>query len=131
MSGHLAILIFEALMGLFATYAAYSLFTGTPPSVAKVRAALSFPRWYWFFAGIVATVGAAGLFVGLAYPEVGALAALWMVAYFIVASLTHLVRGDLKNLGLPLIFLVVSAGLAALRWGDLAPLLPMLSAIGL
>ncbi len=55
---------------------------------------------------------------------IGALAALWMVAYFIVATLTHLIRGDLANVGLAVIFLVICAGFAALRWGDLASILP-------
>lgn len=38
-------LVLEAILGLFTAYAAYSLFTSTPPSVAKMREALHFPRW--------------------------------------------------------------------------------------
>ena len=126
MSGHLAILIFEALLGVFTAYAAYSLFMQTPPSLAKARAALGIPRWFWLLAGVVATLGAAGLFVGLIVPVVGAVAALWMVAYFIVATLTHVTHRDFANVAPALIFLVVFVGLAALRWGDLAPILPLL-----
>lgn len=128
MTGHVAILIFEALLGVFTAYAAYSLFTWTPPSLAKTREALGMPKWFWLLAGTVATIGAAGLFVGLAVPVIGALAALWMVAYFIVATLTHVTHRDFANVAPAVIFLVICAGLAALRWGDLAP---MLSAIGL
>ncbi|HZC07845.1 MAG TPA: DoxX family protein [Ktedonobacterales bacterium] len=127
MSGHLAILIFEALLGLFTAYAAYSLFSGTPASIAKSREALGIGRWYWLLAGTVATIGAAGLFVGLAVPVVGASAALWMVCYFIVATLTHVTHRDMKNAGLPLIFLLVCAALAALRWSDFAPALALIT----
>ncbi len=126
MSGHLAILIFEALMGLFTVYTAYSLFAWTPASIAKARDALHIARWFWLLAGVVATIGAAGLFTGLAVPVVGALAALWMVAYFIVAALVHITHHDMGNLAAPLIFLVIFVALAALRWSDLAPILTLL-----
>ncbi len=126
MSGHLAILIFEALMGLFTAYSAYSLFAWTPASIAKAREALHIGRWFWLLAGVVATFGAAGLFTGLAVPVVGALAALWMVAYFIVAALVHITHRDIANLAAPLIFLVIFVSLAALRWSDMAPLLAAL-----
>ena len=120
---HIVALVLEALLGLFSAYAAYSLFTQTPPSMAKMRAALRYPRWYWVLAGIVATIGAIGLFVGLAIPAIGALAALWMVAYFVVATCTHLIRGDMANLGMPIIFLVLAAVLVWLHWTDATPLL--------
>ncbi len=120
---HIATLIFEALLGAFTAYAAYSLFAQTPPSIAKARAALHYPRWYWVLAGVMATIGAAGLFAGLAIPAIGAAAAVWMVAYFIVAALTHALRKDMASLGMPLVFLLIFAGLVALRWGDATPLL--------
>ena len=125
---HIATLVLEGLLGLFSAYAAYSLFSSTPPSVAKMREALRYPRWYWVLAGCVATVGALGLFVGLAVPVIGALAAAWMVAYFVVAMLTHILRLDLKSLGMPLVFLLVFGGLLLLRWSDATPIL---SAVGL
>ena len=83
----IATLLFEALLGLFSAYTAYSLFAWTPPSLAKAREALHYPRWYWVLAGCVATIGALGLLVGLFLPVIGALAAAWMVAYFVVATL--------------------------------------------
>lgn len=125
---HIATLVLEGLLGLFSAYAAYSLFTSTPPSVAKAREALRYPRWYWLLAGCVASAGAIGLFVGLVVPVIGAVAAAWMVAYFIVAMLTHLVRLDLKSLGMPLVFLLIFGGLLLLRWSDARPIL---SAVGL
>jgi uncharacterized membrane protein YphA (DoxX/SURF4 family) len=118
-------LVLEAILGLFTAYAAYSLFTWTPPSVAKMREALHFPRWYWALAGFVATVGAIGLFAGLAFPPVAALAALWMVAYFVVATSTHLVRKDFASLGMPLLFLAIFVGLLVLRWPDATPVLAL------
>lgn len=118
-------LVLEAILGLFTAYAAYSLFTSTPPSVAKMREALHFPRWYWVLAGFVAAIGAIGLFAGLALPAVGALAALWMIAYFVVATFTHLVRKDFANLGMPLLFLAIFVGLLVLRWPDATPMLAL------
>jgi uncharacterized membrane protein YphA (DoxX/SURF4 family) len=125
MTGHLGILIFEGLLGLFTAYTAYSLFSWTPASIAKARDALHIARWFWLLAGVVATLGAAGLLTGLAVPVVGALAALWMVAYFIVAALTHITHRDMANVGMPLIFLVIFVALAVLRWSDLTPVLAL------
>ncbi|HEU5374279.1 MAG TPA: DoxX family protein [Ktedonobacteraceae bacterium] len=111
-------LLLEALLGLFSTYAAYSLFTGTPPSMARVREALHYPRWYWILAGCMATTGSLGLLVGLFFPVIGVLAATWMVAYFVVATFTHLLRKDFAGLAMPLIFLMLPLGLLALRWAE-------------
>lgn len=82
-------LVLEAILGLFTAYAAYSLFTSTPPSVAKMREAL------------------------------------WMIAYFVVATFTHLVRKDFANLGMPLLFLAIFVGLLVLRWPDATPMLAL------
>ena len=123
---HVVALVLEAVLGFVFAYAAYTLFAWTPPSVTKARDALRYPRWWWVLAGVVATVGAAGLLVGLGAPEVGALAALWGCAYFVVAGLSHLVRGDVRGFFLyPLIFLVLCVGLVVLRWNDLAPVLAL------
>lgn len=121
----IATLVVEALLGVLSAYAAYTLFAWTPPMITKARDALHYPRWYWVLAGIAATIGALGLFVGLWFPVVGAGAAVWMVAYFVVATLTHLIRKDLATLGMPLLFLVICLGLTALRWGDAKPLLAL------
>jgi hypothetical protein len=59
---------------------------------------------------------------------VGAAAALWMVAYFIGATGAHVVRKDMANLGMPIVFLALAVGLVALRWGDATP---ALAAVGL
>lgn len=117
---HIATLALEGLLGLFIAYAAYTLFAWTPPSLTKAREQLRYPRWYWVLAGVVAAVGALALLAGLAIPVVGALAAAWMVAYFVVANLTHLIRLDVRHLGFPLFFLAASLGLLLLRWGDAA-----------
>ena len=116
---HIVTLVFEALLGLFSAYTAYSLFSWTPPALAKAREALHYPRWYWVLAGCVATIGALGLLVGLFIPVIGALSAAWMVAYFIVATFTHLLRKDLAGFAMPLIFLILPLGLLILRWSDL------------
>ncbi len=116
-------LLFEALLGLFSAYAAYSLFAWTPASLAKAREALHYPRWYWALAGCIATIGTLGLLVGLFIPVIGALAAAWMVAYFVVATFTHLLRKDFAGFAMPLIFLILPLGLLVLRWADLASIL--------
>lgn len=122
---HIATLVLEGILGLFSAYTAYSLFSRTPPSIQKGRDALRYPGWYWVLAGFVASIGAIGLFVGLAIPVVGAVAAMWMIAYFVVATCTHLLRSDFKSLGMPLIFLAVFVGLTLLRWSDAGPALAL------
>ena len=116
-------LLFEALLGLFSAYTAYSLFSRTPASLAKAREALHYPHWYWFLAGCIASIGALGLLVGLFFPVIGALAAAWMVAYFVVATFTHLLRKDFAGFAMPLIFLLLPLGLLVLRWAELASIL--------
>ena len=74
----------------------------------------------------MATIGALGLLVGLFFPVIGALAAAWMVAYFVVATFTHLLRKDLAGFAMPLIFLLLPLGLLALRWAELASILAVL-----
>jgi DoxX-like protein len=115
-------LVLEGLLGLVMAYAAYTLFAWTPLSLAKAREALHYPRWYWLLAGIVAAIGAIALLVGLGIPVVGAAAALWMVAYFVVATFTHLLRKDFAGVSMPLLFLAICGGLLVLRWADAAPL---------
>lgn len=119
---NLATLILEGLMGLFTVYTAYTLFAWTPPMVTKVRDALHYPRWWWVLAGVIATLGAIGLLVGLFIPLIGVIATLWMIAYFAVATLSHLARKDWANFVQPLIFLAIFVVLLWLRWGDAAPL---------
>lgn len=109
-------------MGLFTAYAAYTLFAWTPPMVTKARDALRYPRWWWVLAGFVATLGAIGLFVGLFIPLVGVIATVWMMAYFVVATLSHLVRKDWATFVQPLLFLAIFVVLLWLRWADAAPL---------
>ncbi|HYK86680.1 MAG TPA: DoxX family protein [Ktedonobacteraceae bacterium] len=116
-------LLFEALLGLFSAYTAYTLFAWTPASLAKVREALHYPRWYWVLAGCLATIGTLGLMVGLFFSVIGALAAAWMVAYFVAATFTHLLRKDFAGFAMLLIFLILPLGLLILRWGELASLL--------
>ena len=116
-------LILEVLLGVFSAYAAYTLFAWAPPSITQARDLLRYPRWYWVLAGCMASIGAIGLFVGLLVPVVAVLGAAWMVAYFIVASFTHLYRKDFATFAMPLFFLVPFIGLLALRWGDVTPIL--------
>ncbi|HEU0026160.1 MAG TPA: DoxX family protein [Ktedonobacterales bacterium] len=120
---HIAALALEALLGALMACAAYTLFAWKPASLAKLRDALHYPRWYWVLAGITATIGAIGLLVGLAIPLVAVAAIIWMVAYYIVASFTHLIRKDMMGFSAPLLFLAICAGLLALRWSDATPIL--------
>ncbi len=125
---HIVTLALDGLMGGFTAFAAYSMITNKPASIAKTREALNYPGWFWVLAKIVATIGAVALFTGLVNPVVGAAAALWMVAYFTVATGAHVVRKDMANLGMPIAFLVFAVGLVALQWGGVTP---VLAAVGL
>lgn len=119
-------LVVEALLGLFSLYIAYTMFAWTPESVTKQRDALHYPRWYWVLAGVLVAIGGIGLLAGLFFPTIAALAVLWMVAYFIVAALTHLIRADFVGFTFPLVFLALFAALAWLHWGDAQPVLALI-----
>ena len=58
---------------------------------------------------------------GAFMPVVGAFGALWTVAYFMVATATHVARADWANVYLPVSFLVLAAILTGLRWKDAKP----------
>lgn len=118
---HLATLVLEAALALFTIFVAYAQATRMP-AVVKSREHLHYPQWYWNLSTVLAVLGAIGLLVGLVIPVVGAAAILWMVAYFVVAALTHLSRADVTGAVPALVFLVIGVGLAALRWGDATPL---------
>lgn len=118
---HLGVLIVEGLLGLFLAYAAY-LNLSSAPMLMKQYTLLRLPRWYTLLAGVLLSTGVIALLVGLVSPAIGALATLWMVAYFVVATLTHVVRKDkLAAVATPLVFLALCVALAVLRWADLAP----------
>ncbi|HEU5343337.1 MAG TPA: DoxX family protein [Ktedonobacterales bacterium] len=119
----ISVLAFEGLFGLFMAYAVFLNFSNSPMLV-KRWAELGMPRWYSLLAGVIGLIGAITLLAGDFFPMVGALAALWIVAYFLVATLTHVVlRDKLSSISIPLVFLALAIGLAALRWPDLAPAL--------
>jgi DoxX-like protein len=121
---HLATLVLEAVLALFTIFVAYAQATRMP-AVVKSREHLHYPQWYWNLSTVLAVLGAIGLLVGLFIPVVGAAAILWMVAYFVVAVLTHLSRADVTGVVPALVFLLIGVGLAALRWGDITPLLAL------
>jgi DoxX-like family len=120
----IATLALEALLGLFTVFVVYAQATKMP-AVVKPREKLHYPQWYWNLATVLATIGAVGLLVGLFVPLVGAAAALWMTAYFAVAALTHLSRGDVQGSVMGLMSLVITVGLVVLRWADVAALLKL------
>jgi hypothetical protein len=114
--------ILEALLGLFMLYTAYTLFAWTPEVITKARDALNYPQWYWQLAGVLAVISAIALLVGLFVPVIGAFGVWWTVAYFLVASLSHVIRLDWANFYLPLIFLLPFLLLMWLRWDDARPI---------
>lgn len=120
---HIGVLVLEGLLGLFLAYGVYLNFSNSP-TLLKQWEQLRLPRWYTRLAGVLLTIGSLGLLIGLAVPTVGALALLWMVAYFVVATMTHVVRRDkLSGISLPLVFLIVFIALAFARWPELTPAL--------
>lgn len=122
----IGVLVLEGLLGIFLAYSVYLNFSNSP-TLMKQWAQLRLARWYTRLAGVLLTVGVGVLLAGLVVPVVGGLALLWMVAYFAVATLTHVVRRDkLSGVAVPFVFLVVFVVLAALRWTTLHPLLTRL-----
>ena len=121
---HIATLVLEAALALFTAFAAFAQ-ARRVPAIVKSRQRLHYPQWYWNLSNGLAVIGALGLFVGLFVPLVGVVAALWMVAYFVVAALTHLSKMDMKGVVPAILFLAICAGLVALRWADARPILAL------
>ncbi len=115
-------LTLQALLGLFMAFTAYTFYGPAPEAVTRARDALNLPDWYMMLAGVLAVISAIALLVGLFVPVLGAFAALWTTAYFIVATISHLARGDRVNYYVPLTFLVLFAILVWLRWDDARPI---------
>jgi uncharacterized membrane protein YphA (DoxX/SURF4 family) len=115
---NVATFILQAILGLLMAFAAYSLFARTPDFIAQQRDALNYPSWYWLLAGVMATISAIALLVGLFNATIGGFAALWTVAYFIIAALTHASRTDWANIAPPIICLLLAVLLLWLRWDD-------------
>jgi putative oxidoreductase len=123
----IGVLVAQGLLGLFLAFSAYLNITRAPQLV-KQWEHLRLPRWYTLLSATLLTIGTVAVLVGLALPIVGALAALWFVAFFVAATLTHVVRRDkLSGISVPMTFLVIFVALAILRWGDLAPLFSVMS----
>lgn len=119
-------LVLEGILGLFMAYSTYLNFS-TAPLLVKRWNESGMPRWYTRFAGVLGAIGALALLVGVFVPIVGVLAMLWMMAYFIVATLTHLVvRDPFATTRIPLFFLALCVMGAILRWPDLSPVLTAL-----
>jgi uncharacterized membrane protein YhaH (DUF805 family) len=120
------VLVLEGFLGLFMVYAVYLNFTNSPMLVKRWTES-GMPRWYTLLAGVLGAIGALALLVGVVVPIVGALGLLWMAAYFIVATLTHIVvRDPFTTASIPLVFLALCVVGAVLRWPDLSPVLSAL-----
>ena len=121
-----AVRALEGLLGLFMVYAVYLNFSNSPMLVKRWNES-GMPRWYTRLAGVLGAIGALALLVGVFLPIVGALAMLWMAAYFLVATLTHLVvRDPFATTIIPLFFLALCVVEAVLLWPDLSPALTAL-----
>lgn len=107
-------------------YTVYLNFTNSPMLV-KAWTDSGMPRWYTRLAGVLGAIGALALLTGIFVPIVGALGLLWMVAYFVVATMTHIVvRDSFAHVSIPLVFLALCAVDAILRWPELSPVLSAL-----
>jgi hypothetical protein len=64
---------------------------------------------------LVLLAGAAGLLVGLWWPQVGVAATIGLVGYFLLASAAHIRAKDARNLPTPLVYLALAATALALH----------------
>jgi hypothetical protein len=85
------------------------------PKIVESLTGLGVPLGMFAFLAGAEIAGAVGLVVGLWIAPLGIAAAIGVVAYFIGAVLTHLRRSDFKGVPTPLVILIASGAVLALR----------------
>ena len=77
-----------------------------------------YPRWFLTVTGIVEVLGGGAMLVGLKYPVMATLAALWLAITMVVAVITHIrVKDPIKATMPSILFVVLTVVTAALNWG--------------
>lgn len=73
------------------------------------------PDRYFPVLAALEIAGAAGILIGLRFAPIGIAAAVGLVAYFVGAVIGHLRVGDTKGLTMPIVPLLLSVAVLALR----------------
>lgn len=102
-------------------FAAMVMFSGTlkiwrdPRTVQIIHEGLGVSLKVFPFLAGCEYVGAVGLVLGIRWPLLGVWAAVFLVLYFVGATLSHLRAGDIKNIGPAAFMLVAAAVVLGLR----------------
>ena len=94
-------------------FSAFSLLTGKAFVVDNL-VDYGVPRGWWPWLGALKALGAIGLVVGLAVPEVGVAAAAGLVLYFLGAVITVVRARAFGHVLFPLLYLAPALGAGAL-----------------
>ena len=85
------------------------------PKVVEGMTAVGVPLSMFPFLAGAEIAGAVGLIVGLWIAPLGIAAAIGVVLYFVGAVLTHVRKSDFKGVPTPLVILIASGAVLALR----------------
>lgn len=116
---YIAYAVLAVVLSALLTMSARAKLTGDERIIEGIVTKLGVPqRMLPVLAGFE-LAGAAGLLIGLAYGPLGVAAAVGVVLYFIGAVGAHIRRSDWKGAPTPLIILLVSGAVLALRVASL------------
>lgn len=102
---------YAIVTGLYAammTFSGIGKITMMEPVVEMVHVVIGVPKPMLPILGLLLIAGAVGLVVGNFKPRLGIYASIGLVLYFVGALVAHLVVGDLKNAGAPIVPLVLA-----------------------
>jgi|GEM_PF-6740946 len=126
--GAITILVLQSLLGI--AFVGFGVLHGIAPAFIVTNMTMLGLLWMLPLVAMVELVGGIGLLMGLRYPQLGSLAALWCAAIMLGAIMAHLRVSDVAGSLAPLTFLVPALVVAFLRRHHLSNLVQRMSTNG-
>jgi hypothetical protein len=111
----IAYLAITILVAAIVTFSGVGKIRRDPHIVQVIHEVVGIPLKYLPFLAACEFAGALGIVIGIWWPVVGVAAGVGVVLYFVGASVSHLLVGDVKGIGPAAFILVVAAAALALR----------------
>lgn len=112
-------IVIEVLLGLAFLMAGGIKLVGAKQSLQQ-RDHLGVAPWFWRTTGVIEVISAICLFIGIAFPVIAALGALFVAATMIGAFATHVMHRDsFSHLTAPIVLLVLALVVIAAHWPQL------------
>lgn len=111
----IALVIFAILLAVICAGSAAGKLKKDPRSVAIIGDIVGVPLRYFPVLAGLEVAGAAGILIGLRFAPLGIAAAAGLVLYFVGAIVGHLRVRDFKNVAMPILPLLLSGAVLALR----------------